>query len=139
MQRPEPQTLHPLGDIETRDGIRAAFGRLADFLRRFFEHDYRFKQDVWNELTPLYGELDYSPGGALGDGAQTTVDVTVTGAIPGYCVDASYDQDLQGLQLTAYVRTTNSVRVILQNHTGGGVTVADGRFRIYVKPRLLTS
>lgn len=138
MQKPQPQSVPYVGDIESRQGMRSAFRSVWDFLRQFFEADNRFKLEVYHELAPLYGELDYTPS-LLANGAQTAVDIAVADAQPGYCADVSYDQDLQGLQMTWYVRTAGTVRVVLQNGTGAGVTLAAGRFRAYVWPRLLTS
>lgn len=138
MIRPQPFTTKEIGELESRAGVRAAVRAIWEYLQRFFEADYRFKIAAWSEITPLYGELDYTPA-LIANGARATVDITVTNAILGYCADVSYDQDLQGLQVTWYVQATDTVRVVLENNTGGGVTLTAGRFRAYVWPRTLSS
>src|SRR5690348_677532 len=102
MQKPLPQTLPDLQDISSRDGVRGAVRSLYDFLVKFLRRDQDFKESVVNELNPLYGEAAYAPG-ALGSGSQAIVTVSVASALLGYTCDVSYDQDLQGLQKTAYV------------------------------------
>lgn len=137
MKKPPPLQVSQLPDVETRQGVRLAVKAIWTYLTRFFESDFSYKTDIANELTPLYGETDVTPG-ALGNGAQTTVTITVPGATFGYTIDFAYDKSLQGLQATAYVSAADTVIVVIRNTTGGSITLAAGRWRAYVWARLLS-
>lgn len=137
MQKPIFQRLDSLQDISSRDGVRGAVRRMHIFLSGFLQRDQSFKESVVNELHSLYGEFDYTPA-AINNGAQAIVTVSVPNLIPGYAVEVSYDQDLSGLQITAYAITDN-VKIVLKNDTGAPVTLTAGRFRVYVWARLLSS
>jgi len=139
MLRAQEQRLPELQDIASRDGVRGAVRAIYYFLKDFLRRDNIFKNALVAEVNPLYGEADYTPGGPLADGAQTTVPITVPGAIVGYCVDVSYDANLQGLQVSGYVSADDTVTVVLGNGSGGPITLASGRFRAYVWPRELSS
>lgn len=137
MQKPSEHIVPPLQDIASRDGVRGMVRELHKFLVNFVRLDYVCKTRLVQEINPLYGELDWTPV-AIADGAQgTPIEIDVAGAIPGYTCAVSYDQDLQGLQMTSYVLTDKAV-VILKNDTGGAVTLDAGRFRAYVLARQLT-
>lgn len=138
MQPPSPLQVAPLGDVETRQGVRSAVKSIWSYLSRFFESDFRYKSQIASELTPLYGEAAYAPG-SLADGAQATISITVPGATFGYTIDLSYDKTLQALQATAYVSAANTVTVVLKNNTGGAITLAAGRWRAYVWARILSA
>lgn len=140
MIKPVPQVVPNLPEIDSRGGVRSAVKAIWEYLRRSFESDFRFKNEVFVELSPLYGELDYSPGGALANGAQTSVEIDVPMATLGWECSVTYDKDLKLLVMgVPYVRTEGKVKVVLFNNTGGNVTLDDGRFRAYVKPRTLSA
>lgn len=67
----------------------------------------------------------YNPP-SLADGAGTTTSVTVTGALLGDFALASFSLDLQGILMTAYVSTNDTVSIRLQNETGGVLDLASG-------------
>jgi hypothetical protein len=137
MNKPQPQVVPPLPDVESREGARSAILSIWDYLTRFFAADYRFKSEVFVELTPLYGEAAFTPGALLGN-HETLATISVPGVIPGYFVEATYDQDLLGLQMTAYVSAPNVVSVSVLNGTAGSITAAAGKLRVWVWPRILT-
>jgi len=62
----------------------------------------------------------------LADGAGTTTTVTVTGAALGDYAIASFSLDLQGITVTAYVSSANTVSVRFQNESGGALDLASG-------------
>ena len=137
MQKPLNSQVPPLQDIASRDGVRGMVRELHKYLVGFVRSDQDFKNRVAAELTPLYGELDWTPV-EIASGAQEVVTVDVANAIPGFTCAVSYDQDLQSLQMTHYV-VTDEVKVILKNDTGAPVTLDAGRFRAYVWARILSS
>lgn len=139
IKKPQPQEVPALPEIESRQGARAAITQIWAYLKHFFEADYRFKSDVYQELTPLYGELNLTPG-SVGSGGQETGTITVEGAIPGYSVEVTYDKDLQGFQISGYVSAPNTVTVVVHNGASGPpITLTPGRVRVWVWPRLLTT
>jgi len=85
----------------------------------------------------LLGDATYNPADlADGDGATTTVEVV--GAELGDFVEAvSFDKDLQGILLTAWVSDDDEVSVRFQNETDGSVNLASGQ--IYVRVRKNTN
>lgn len=73
----------------------------------------------------LIGQKTWDPG-SIANGAQETTTVTVTGAALGDVATVSFGRDLQGMRLTAYVSTTNTVTVVLANGTGGALDLISG-------------
>ena len=69
----------------------------------------------------------------LVDGAEDIKTVTVTGAILGDFVSVvSFSLDLQGIKLTAYVSSANTVACVFSNHTGGAIDLAEGTLKVRV-------
>ena len=137
MQKPNLPQVPDIGEVQSRAGVREAVRRLTEYLRNLTQNLTISLSDIASETAVLYAELDWTAA-LIANGAQTIVTVTVTGAILGYVVNASYDKSLQALQMTASVDSNDTVKILLQNSTGAGVTLADGRFRVYVTPRELT-
>ena len=138
MQNPQTQNLSTLQDIESRDGVRGAVRYIHRFLYDFINRDHNFKSQVVSELKFVYGEFDYTPA-SIANGTNALISVTVADAIPGYCVEASYDKDLQGLFMgVPYVSAIGTVKIPLFNNTGGPITLTAGRFRVYAWPRTLS-
>jgi hypothetical protein len=81
---------------------------------------------------PLEGSKTYDPP-SLADGAGTTTTVTVTRAALGDFAEASFDQDLAGITVTAWVSATNTVTVRFQNESGGPLDLASGTLRARVR------
>jgi hypothetical protein len=75
---------------------------------------------------------------SIADGDMEAKDFTVTGATVGDMVMISPSGALSDLQLTAYVRTADTVRAILSNSTGSPVDAASLTYRIVVWPRTPT-
>lgn len=75
--------------------------------------------------------ITYDPP-SLADGAGTTTTVTATGAALGDFVLVSFSLDLQGIIVTAYVSSANTVSVRFQNETGGVLDLASGTLRIRI-------
>jgi hypothetical protein len=137
VERPKYRGVPNLPDIESRSGVREAVKEIHGYLQGTVQARDKFDREVAAELSPLYGEADYAPG-ELADDAQALVTITVPSAIPGYVTEVAYDQSLQGLSATGYVDSLDTVKVLLRNGTGGGITLLAGRFRAYVWPRILS-
>ena len=78
------------------------------------------------------GTRTYDPASLI-DTAGATTTVTVTGAALGDFVPmVSFDKDLQGITVTAYVSAANTVSVRFQNESGGTLDLASGTLRVVV-------
>jgi hypothetical protein len=64
---------------------------------------------------------------------QTTQTFTITGAVNGDFVLASYNGDLAGIDVSAYVNSADTVTLKLRNDTGGTVDLGSSswRFRVW--------
>lgn len=83
--------------------------------------------------TIISGSATYDPP-SLADAAGATTTVTVTGAALGDYVEAvSFDKDLQGITLTAYVSAANTVSARFQNESGGVLDIVSGTLRARVR------
>lgn len=83
------------------------------------------------ENTILNGSVTYDPP-SLADGAGDTTTVTVTGAALGDFALASFSLDLQGISVTAYVSSANTVSVRFQNESGGILDLGSGTLKARV-------
>jgi len=81
-------------------------------------------------------QTPYNPSN-ITSGSQVTTTVTVTGAQLGHIVDCSFSIDLQGLIMTAYVSSANTVTVIFANLTGGDINLGSGNIVVRVYKDLL--
>jgi len=79
----------------------------------------------------LVGTATYDPG-SLADGAGVSTNVTVTGAALGDIVVTSFSLDLQGITLSSYVSSANTVTVRFQNESGGVLDLASGTLKSVV-------
>jgi hypothetical protein len=80
----------------------------------------------------LQGSATYDPP-SLADGAGATTTVTVSGAALGDFVDVSFSLDLQGITVTGYVSSSNTVSVRFQNETTGTLDLGSGTLRARVR------
>lgn len=72
----------------------------------------------------------------LADGASVSQGFTVTGADQGDIVTVGHTSNIDGMNLTGYTSATNTVTVVLSNHSGGAKDVASGTLFIDVWKRL---
>jgi hypothetical protein len=81
----------------------------------------------------LEGSLVWNPGN-LADGAgETSSGITVADAAFGDFVDVAAPYDLQGITATAYVSASNTVKIRVQNETGGAIDLASGTWKVRVR------
>ncbi len=69
---------------------------------------------------------------SLGDGVGATTTVSVTGAKLGDSALATFSLDLQGITLTAWVSSANTVSVRFQNESGGTLDLSSGTLRAQI-------
>lgn len=82
--------------------------------------------------TVLTATLIWNPA-SLTNGSSVSQDVTVQGAAVGDPVIAGFSSiAAAGWRLTANVRATNTVSVLLTNNTGGTVDLAAGTLTVLV-------
>lgn len=94
---------------------------------------YHCSEPVHPLLNYLEVTTTYDPG-SLADGAgETSGDITVTGAELGDFVEVAAPYDLQGILATAYVSAADTVKIRLQNETGGTIDLASGVWKVRVK------
>lgn len=93
---------------------------------------------TWNNVNlceaqhRLEGQLTWDPG-SLSDGdGETSSGIAVTGAAFGDFVLVAAPYDLQGLTCTGYVSAANTVKIRLQNESGGSVDLASGNWKVRV-------
>lgn len=79
-------------------------------------------------LQPV-ASITYDPPN-LPKGSQTVVVVPVSGVSLGDFVAATFSQDLQGIQLNAYVSSAGNVSCIFQNGTSSNINIASGTLMV---------
>lgn len=67
--------------------------------------------------------------GTIANGASNNVGITIASAVLGNTVTASCSVDLQGMSISGYVTTANTVTVVVTNNTGTSKTLASAVFR----------
>ena len=83
--------------------------------------------------TVLEGSATWDPA-SVANGAKTTTTITITGAVLGDFVIASFSLDIQSMTISGYVSAANTVTVVLANNTGGAVDLSSGTVRARVYP-----
>jgi hypothetical protein len=85
-------------------------------------------------VSPLIGSKSYTITAGLADGAGETTTVTVTGVVlGGGFVDVHFSRDTQGIVITGWISSANTVSVRFQNESGGPLTIAAGVLTVYVR------
>ena len=82
---------------------------------------------------PLEGILSWDPANLADGTGVTSSSVTVTGAAFGHRVEVAAPYDLQGILCTGYVSGADTVKIRLQNETGGAINLASGNWRVIVR------
>lgn len=78
----------------------------------------------------LQGSITWDPA-SLADGAgETSLAITVTGSALGDFVMVSAPYDLQGITCNGYVSAADTVKIRIQNETGGIIDLASGTWRV---------
>jgi peptidoglycan/xylan/chitin deacetylase (PgdA/CDA1 family) len=88
---------------------------------------------VWVDSMGGYqGTVTWDPGSLDNGAGETSVAITVTGAALGDFAMVAAPYDLQGITATAYVSAPNTVKIRLQNGTGGIIDLASGVWKVKV-------
>jgi len=125
---PQLPAVPDLNDFSTRAGIRASAQQMYNYLLAQRRKLQQLFGDTATELSYLYGEISLPTGG------PTTRSINVPGAMPGFLVEATYDQDLQGVSVSSYVSAPDTVTVLM---SGPAVALAPGKLRVWVYPKPL--
>lgn len=133
MQKPDPQRLPIIGDIESRTGLRDSFKRIYEFLQNFLRADQTYKVQVVSEISTLYGEGIFNF--SLGNGGATLAAINVPGAQVGYVVEGAAELPIGGTLVTYHVQAENLVWAVFHNMSGSTLNF-NGKIRVYVKPRM---
>lgn len=80
---------------------------------------------------PLTSSATWNPANLL-TLTQDTMTIAVSGAALGNSVQTSFSLDLQGMTLTGYVSSANTVTVVLFNGTAGTINLASGTLKVRV-------
>ena len=80
----------------------------------------------------LEASATFNPGSISASTGVTSSGITVTGAAFGDFVIVAAPYDLQGVSATAYVSASNTVKIQLNNLTGGSVSLASGTWHVRV-------
>ena len=86
-----------------------------------------------SRMSGFTAEATWDPG-AIADGNEVAVEVTVPGAKLGDFALASLGVDVADLDLSANVTAANTVTCVLGNDTGGSVNLASSTLRVKVIP-----
>jgi hypothetical protein len=84
-----------------------------------------------NKLLDTSDALVYDPPNLV-DGSGVTTTLAFSGAALGDFVMVSFNQPLQGIILTGWVSSTNTVSVRFQNETGGAIDLSSGNLYVRV-------
>lgn len=86
---------------------------------------YRAQNPTARDTVALKNSATWDPA-SIANGASATTTVTVTGAVVGDFVVASFSNSLAGLTLTGYVSASDTVTAVLSNTTGSAVDLTSG-------------
>ena len=85
-----------------------------------------------NGLGQLFTSRVYDPP-SINSGDSATITTTLTGAVVGHFVTATFSLNLQGLVLSGYVSADNTVTTVLTNNTGAPVDLGSGTLTVAVQ------
>lgn len=115
-------------DTEVADAI-STFAALPD---PFPQYLTQTEGDARYQKLPLTASATYDPP-SLGAGLGVTTTVGLTGAAMGNYVTVGFSNDLQGITVTGYVSTANTVAVRFQNGTAGTLDLGSGVLNVRVE------
>lgn len=83
----------------------------------------------------LQATATWNPGSLVDGAGETSASFAVVGAAFGDTVSVAAPYDLQGILCVGYVDAADSVKVRLQNETGGTIDLASGSWKVFVAKR----
>lgn len=90
-----------------------------------------FKKSLEEAYVTHTGTHDFP---SISAGGSSFYDFTISGVKNGDFVQVSSGSSLQGLSVSAFVHTTDTVRVVLNNNTSSAVDVSNSTFRFLIIP-----
>lgn len=106
--------------------------QIFDALQQIYQAIYGLQKTIATIFpNGLTSSATYDPPNIV-IGTQATTTVTCVGAVFGMAVEASYNLDLQGIMLTAYVSAADTVTCVFANLTGGDIDLASGTLKVWV-------
>lgn len=88
--------------------------------------------DDGNNIIDMKGSITWNPASLVDGAGETSSAITITGANFGDYVLVSAPYDLQGICCNGYVSAENTVKIRLQNETGGTIDLASGTWKVKV-------
>jgi hypothetical protein len=126
----------------SEDNLNAVITKIGD---DYIEIDQNLPEDIvsqeiynavatWTrtQMTDIQGSTTWNPGSLVDGAGETSAAITVTGAALGDFVLVAAPYDLQGITCNGYVSATNTVKIRLQNETGGVIDLASGTWKVKV-------
>jgi hypothetical protein len=84
---------------------------------------------------PLWGSVTWNPASAADGVGETSADITVTGAAVGDSVEVFPPENLLGVLYAGYVSASNTVKIRIQNESGGVVDLGNSDWYVRVRKR----
>jgi hypothetical protein len=109
--------------------VTAAIATFAALPDPFAQYLTNARGDARYQKLPLTASATYDPP-SLAAGTGVTTTVGLTGAAMGNYVTVGFSLDLQGITVTGYVSTANTVAVRFQNGTAGTIDLASGTLNV---------
>ena len=116
-------------EINIAGNKNAAF---TNFVHTYRVFDYGTTDFIQNMITTAPGSLVWNPANIASGSGETSPAISVIYSAFGYPVIVAAPYNLQGMTATAYVDGTNSVRIRVDNNTGGAIDLASGTWKIWV-------
>lgn len=120
------------GSIARDSEVTSAINAFAALPDPFAQYLTNARGDARYQKLPLTASATYDPP-SLATGVGVTTTVGVTGAAMGNYVTVGFSNDLQGITVTGYVSTANTVAVRFQNGTTGTIDLTSGTINLRVE------
>lgn len=120
------------GSIARDSEVTSAINAFAALPDPFAQYLNNTRGDARYQKLPLTASATYDPP-SLATGVGVTTTVGVTGAAMGNYVTVGFSLDLQGITVTGYVSTANTVAVRFQNGTAGTLDLGSGTLNVRVE------
>lgn len=104
----------------------------TNFVHTYRVFDYSTTDFAQNMITTAPGSLVWNPANIASGSGETSPTISIIYAVFGNPVIVAAPYDLQGMTATAYVDVNNSVRIRVDNNTGGAINLISGTWKVWV-------
>lgn len=104
----------------------------TNFIHTYRVFDYGTTDFSQNIITTTPASIVWNPSSIASGSGETSPAISVVGATFGKPVVVAAPYDLQGMTATAYVDGANSVRIRVDNNTGGAIDLASGTWKVWI-------